>query len=310
MSENENGTALAVKEKAAVSLSDVFGSVASFEAAQRIGKMLSTSSMVPDTYKGENHVGDCVIALEMANRIKMNVVSVMQNLYVVHGKPAWSSQFLIACINASGKFSPLRYLMEGAENADSFGCRAWATDRSGEKLVGPLVTVAMAKLEGWHGKNGSKWKTMPELMLRYRAATLFARLYSPELTMGMMTTDEVEDVRDFTPAAPPVVVDSPAAPAPGQSKLGARLAKAKKAEEVPVVEDSNTDLEPVKTAAPATEEPSPEMVDLMKRIAPFQSGFPRKTRSAAVEMGLDPEHLSSAPVEAIRSLVAKLEATT
>jgi len=302
MSENENGTALAVKEKAAVSLSDVFGSVASFEAAQRIGKMLSTSSMVPDTYKGDGNVGNCVIALEMANRIGMNVVSVMQNLYIVHGRPAWSSQFLIACINASGKFSPLRYLMEGSENADSFGCRAWATDRSGEKLVGPLVTVAMAKLEGWHGKNGSKWQTMPELMLRYRAATLFARLYSPELTMGMMTTDEVEDVRDFTPGIAPVVADSPAAPAPGQSKLGARLAKAKKAEEVAPVEE----VKPIPKPEPV--EPSEEVQKLIGKLMPFESGFPTRFARECVDLHLNAREWKVAPEEALVTLLDRLEA--
>jgi len=301
--DKQNGAALAVREKTAavVSLSDVFGTVASFEAAQRIGRMLSTSSLVPDTYKGDGNIGNCVIALEMANRIGMNVISVMQNMYIVHGRPAWSSQFLISCINASGKFTPLRYLMEGKEGDDSWGCRAWAQDRSGEKLVGPLVSVAMAKMEGWYGKNGSKWKTMPELMLRYRAATLFARLYSPELTMGIMTADEVEDVRDMVPAAPASVVEPPPVPAPGKSRLGARLAKAKKAEEAPAPDKEQE----------ATPEPSvpqdPERDDLISRLMPFFNGFPKRFRSVAVDLGLDPDEWQTAPVDAMRSLLAKLD---
>jgi len=301
--DKQNGAALAVREKTAavVSLSDVFGTVASFEAAQRIGKMLSCSSLVPDTYKGDGNIGNCVIALEMANRIGMNVISVMQNMYIVHGRPAWSSQFLISCINASGKFSPLRYMMEGEEGKDSWGCRAWAQDRSGEKLVGPLVSVAMAKMEGWYGKNGSKWKTMPELMLRYRAATLFARLYSPELTMGIMTADEVEDVRDMIPAAPASIVEPPPVPAPGKSRLGARLAKAKKAEEAPAPDKEQE----------ATPEPSvpqdPERDDLISRLMPFFNGFPKRFRSTAVDLGLDPDEWQTAPVDAMRSLLAKLD---
>jgi hypothetical protein len=116
----------------------------------------------------------------------------MQNLYIVYGKPAWSSQFLISCVNASGKFSPLRYALTGT--GDDLGCVAWATDRANEKLESPRVTIGMAKAEGWFSKNGSKWKTMPELMLRYRAATLFARLYAPELTMGIQADDEIIDI--------------------------------------------------------------------------------------------------------------------
>lgn len=169
-----------------------FSSPTSFENAQRMAKLLCASSIVPDSYKA--NVSDCVIALEMANRIGANPLAVMQNLYIVHGKPAWSSQFLISCVNTSGKFTPLRYRMTGEAGTDSYGCVAWAKDRSGETLESPEVSITMAKAEGWYTRNGSKWRTMPELMLRYRAATLFARLYAPELTMGMSTDDEIIDI--------------------------------------------------------------------------------------------------------------------
>lgn len=42
-------------------------------------------------------------------------------------------------------------------------------------------------------ENGSKWKTMPQLMLRYRAASFFSSLNCPELTMGIYTKEEIED---------------------------------------------------------------------------------------------------------------------
>ena len=129
---------------------------------------------------------------------------VMQNLYIVHGKPAWSSTFLIACINASRKFTPLRYRMTGEKGTDTYGCVAWAIDRDGEKLESPEVTIGMAKAEGWYGKTGSKWKTMPELMLRYRAATFFARTYVPELTMGIQTQDEIIDITPVSAESVPV----------------------------------------------------------------------------------------------------------
>ena len=187
----ENSAALAAPLAASGGVS-IFSDIAAFEAAQRMVKPLAASNLVPDTFRG--NVGDCMIALEYAQRIGASPLMVMQNLYVVHGKPAWSSQFLIACANKSGKFSPLRYRMTGKEGTDSFGCVCWAIDASGETLDSPEVTVGMAKREGWYGKNGSKWQTMPSLMLRYRAATLFVRLYAPELTMGISTDDEVRDI--------------------------------------------------------------------------------------------------------------------
>jgi len=170
-----------------------FGSLDFFKAAQRMAQMLCSSSIVPETYRGESHLGDCVIALELANRIGASVLAVMQNLYLVYGRPAWSSQFLISCLNASGKFSPLRYRMSG--KGEEYGCTAWAKDKAdGEVLEGPQVTISMAKAEGWFDRKGSKWQTMPELMLRYRAATLFARLFAPELSMGIMSDQEIVDI--------------------------------------------------------------------------------------------------------------------
>ena len=188
-----------------------FSCPSAFEQAQRMAKLLTSSSIVPQSYR--DNIADSVIALEMANRIGANPLAVMQNLYIVHGRPAWSSQFLISCINASGKFTPLRYKMTGTRGSDEWGCFAWAVDKSGERLEGPEVTIGTAKAEGWLQKNGSKWKTMPELMLRYRAATLFARLFAPELTMGIQTDDEVIDispiVTDPVRAAKPAKVTPP-----------------------------------------------------------------------------------------------------
>lgn len=184
--ESEVNTTLDVERAGA------FSSPAAFETAQRMAKLLTSSTIVPQTYR--ENLADTVIALEMANRIGANPLAVMQNLYIVHGRPAWSSQFLISCINASGKFTPLRYEMAGEKGSDSRSCVAWAVDKAGERLEGPMVSIDMAKAEGWYNKSGSKWKTMPELMLRYRAATLFARLYAPDLTMGIHCDDEIIDI--------------------------------------------------------------------------------------------------------------------
>lgn len=188
-------TAIAnIEQQSSVEFS-AFGSMGHFETAQRMAKLLSSSSIVPESYRGEGRVGDCTIALEIANRIGASVLAVMQNLHIVHGRPAWSAQFLISCLNASRRFSPLRYRITGDRSNDTWGCVAWATDRAGEVLESPEVTIAMSKAEGWFQRNGSKWKTIPELMLRYRAATFFTRLYAPELTMGIQTDDEVIDVK-------------------------------------------------------------------------------------------------------------------
>lgn len=166
-----------------------FNSQSSWELANRIGKAFAASSLVPEQYR--NNVANCIVALEMANRMGASPLMVMQNLYIVHGNPGWSSKFLIACFNQCGRFTSMRYEW----TADRSGCRAWAVEKStGERIDGPTVSTEMAKLEGWSTKANSKWKTMPELMLMYRAAAFLIRTYAPEISMGLRTDDEIIDM--------------------------------------------------------------------------------------------------------------------
>lgn len=182
----------------------------SFEFMQRQAQMLASSALMPKefsivgcpTAEKATKIANVMIALEMANRIGASPMMVAQNIYIVHGKPSWSSTFIIAAINGCGRFSAMKFEMTG--EGDNRTCIAKATEKlSGDVLDSPPVSIEMAKSEGWYGKSGSKWKTMPELMLRYRAATLFGRLYTPEILMGMRAVEELEDTEDAKIVAPP-----------------------------------------------------------------------------------------------------------
>jgi hypothetical protein len=176
-------------------LTETAAPLSSFEMAQRQAKALSASDLVPQQYK--NNVANTLVALEIANRIGASPLMVMQNLNIIHGRPSWGSSFIIAAINGSGKFTALRFVGDLAKGIKAV-CQEKAT---GELLEGPTVTMDMAKAEGWLDKAGSKWKTMPELMMRYRAAAFFGRLYAPEITMGMHSTEEVVDIQHEEPRA-------------------------------------------------------------------------------------------------------------
>lgn len=205
---------------------NVFGSANGFEAAQRMAKGLASSSLVPTAYQG--NVANCLIALELASRIGTSTFMVMQHLHVIQGRPSFSASFQIATVNACGRFTPLRFEEVGELGTDTYGMRAVATDKaSGEALIGDSVTWAMVKAEGWLSKSGSKWKTMPGQMFRYRAAAFWARVYAPELLMGLATADEVEEVA--APVERAAQPSTPALSAPssrvGMSALEAALAE-------------------------------------------------------------------------------------
>lgn len=223
-------------------------------SVQRMAKALASSTLVPDAYRGEANLGNCIIALELSQRIGASVMAVMQSMVPIHGKPTWSASFLIATVNSCGRFSPMRFRWVGKEGTDEWGCRAYAVERdSNLELVGALVNINMAKVEGWYGKSGSKWKTMPEQMLQYRAGAFWCRTYAPEIALGMHTSEEVQD----TPAAQQVVQSVTATvsssivdvtPTPAEPKPR----KKKEVEAIAIVE-------PPATPAP---EPAPEIVEV------------------------------------------------
>ena len=205
-----------------------FGTVEAFELLQRQGLMLSKSSMLPDAFK--NNVADCSIALEMSARMGNTVspLSILQSIVPVFGKPTFEAKFIIGLLKARCGYRRFDYEMSGevgdagevrrTQKLDRTGkpvldkkgnpiydneiiragrtCLAYAIDRDGNRLDGVPVSMAMAKVEGWYDKNGSKWQTMPELMLRYRAATFFKNIHCPEITMGFRSTDEAADMVD------------------------------------------------------------------------------------------------------------------
>lgn len=171
----------------------VFAGIQQFENAQRIAKALASSALVPKEYQGQSGLANVLVAMEIAGRMALSPLQVMQNLHIIHGRPSWSSQFIIAMINGCGRFSPLDYELSG--EGETLSCFAYATDlASGKVLRGPVVTMAMAKREGWATKTGSKWVTMPDLMIRYRSAAFWGRLYVPEYLVGMKTQEEVIDI--------------------------------------------------------------------------------------------------------------------
>jgi len=220
-----------------------FSSMDEFVAAQRIAKGLIQSTLVPKEY--QDNLANVMVALELAARIGASPFAVMQNIDMIHGRPSWRATFLIATVNACGRFTPLRYRFEGKSGTDAWGCRAYATDKeANEECVGALITIALAKSEGWSKKSGSKWKTMPEQMLMYRSAAFWTRVYAPELSLGMHTRDELVDAGDLR------VVQGGPHGSPGAPSLGERLAQSRQERSEP---------NPPKPDAPAEPEVKPEV---------------------------------------------------
>ncbi len=276
-----------------------FNTYRGFQAMHHMAESLANSTIIPEAFRNTimvkdrydqqakkwlfrpeanpNGVSNCIIALNMAQRLGADPMMIMQNLYLVDGRPSWSSQFIIAAINSSGRYSPLRFDITGGDEeveipyavtewvynqatkkkepvesnqtarVKNYKCVAWVVEKAtGERLESTPITMEMAVKEGWYQKNGSKWQSMPEQMLRYRAASFFGRIYAPDLLMGLRTQEEeMESIIDITPEPAPQeapqtldsikqnVVKEVAADAPAEEKPK-RSRQPKAVEEAPV----------------------------------------------------------------------------
>ena len=192
---NEEKTLAVVEQTTELTTNSVWENKDAFNQILRAADMLSKTSIIPQSYQGKPQ--DCFVAIEMANRMGVSPMVVMQNMYVVKGKPSWAGQACTMLINSCGKFKDVKHVYTGEKGKPNRGCYVTATRISdGSQVDGVEVTMQMAQSEGW--TSNSKWRNMPELMLAYRASAFFARVYCPEAMMGVQTAEEVYDA-DSTP---------------------------------------------------------------------------------------------------------------
>ena len=195
MNENEEKGVAIVEQATQLTTNSVWENKDSFNQLLRAAQMRSQTSIIPQSY--QNKPQDCFVAIEMANRMGVSPMVVMQNMYVVKGKPSWAGQACTMLINSCGKFKDVKHIYTGEKGKPNRGCYVTATRISdGSQVDGVEVTMQMAQSEGW--TSNSKWRNMPELMLAYRASAFFARVYCPEAMMGVQTAEEVYDA-DSTP---------------------------------------------------------------------------------------------------------------
>ena len=191
--QNKEQTALAVKEPTqnpnAVTM---WNDAKLYNQSLAMAQTLSKSEIIPQSYKGKP--ADCLIAIDIANRLGLSPAIVMQNSQIVRGNFTWRGSACKAMIDGCGRYQKTRYVYVGEEGKDSYGCYLEAIDNDGDIIKGVPVTIAMAKKEGWYNKDGSKWQSMCDLMLKYRAAAFFMRTECASIAMGFLTKEEVEDI--------------------------------------------------------------------------------------------------------------------
>lgn len=174
--------------------------VKKFELEQRKAKAFIATDFFPTHLRKGNetaNIGTAIIVLDLAQRMNIGALEVAQSIYIIHGKPSFETKFLVARLNSSGL---LKGRLQTIVSPDGNSAHCEAIDaQTGQLLKGTTITMEMARREGWLSKNGSKWQTMPELMMKYRAQSFFINEFFPEVKYGLKTSDEAEDIVTFEP---------------------------------------------------------------------------------------------------------------
>lgn len=139
---------------------DMF-SMRGFALAQRIASAFATSDAVPAQFRSyqlkkvgqqeqwvENPaaMGNCIVAIEVAQAVGMSVTAVMQNADVIEGKLRWSDRFVVAGINASRRFTPLRFDVKNLGPVEATYKEKTGWDNAARK---PIFTERSVKLDNY-----------------------------------------------------------------------------------------------------------------------------------------------------------------
>lgn len=236
---NSNGRLPSVVAAARQAAIDIVGNKEDFEHFQRVAKMYQACSLIPEHLRA--NPANVMVALLMAREMGEEPVVVMQSIYFVKGKAGWAATYMIGRANRSGKFrGGIRWRQTG--QGDSLVVTAAATLADTGEEVTVDCSMKMAKAESW--TDNKKYQSMPDHMLKYRAATMLVRLYAPEVMLGIKTVDELEDVGDYSDADIPTgnlsdIINElpPALPAPTEP---GSLADIMQGDEQPKLRDVST----------------------------------------------------------------------
>jgi len=173
-------------------------SASDFDHVFRIAQIFADSDLVPDYAKKKPQ--NVFIALQMAQRLNIDAMLAIQNIHIIKGRPALSSQMLIGLINASGLIEGVIAFTSNGKDVPDMSVTASAKMKGTEQIISATFSYSQAQAMGV--TQNPPWKTAPELMCRYRAASHLARAYFPQLTLGLGNKEELEELEPLNVTPP------------------------------------------------------------------------------------------------------------
>jgi len=160
-----------------------------------IAVIFSKSQLVADCYRGEQGRANAFVALSLGYDLGISPFMALNEIVVIKGRPSIQGRLAIALINQRAPIIGSIMYEEGGEGDDQF-CEAYCIEKTSKKRLSYRMTMGDAKIAGWLKGDYSYWHKDPKLMLRYRSASYLERTHFPGVLMGLMTTEEIQDINN------------------------------------------------------------------------------------------------------------------
>lgn len=159
---------------------------ATMAEAMELGKLMCMSNFVPKHLR--QAPGDCLAVVLQAQRWGMDPFAVANKTYFVQDRIAYEAQLVTAVLNTRAPLDGrLQVSWEGKDN--------FLTCKVSGKIKGdPTDHTVWQEIGTITVKNSPLWKSSPRQQLAYYTMRMWARLFCPEVLLGVYTEDEVMDM--------------------------------------------------------------------------------------------------------------------
>lgn len=155
--------------------------------AMEVAKLMAAGNFIPPHLRGKP--GDCLAVVMQSARWAMDPFAVGNKTYFVNDRMAYESQLVNAVVNSSNALDGRLSVSWEGEGNDLVCVVSGKLKGDADPKVRrvPIKTITT--------RNSPLWKQDPEQQLAYYATRAWARLFAPEVLMGVYTPDELAEVR-------------------------------------------------------------------------------------------------------------------
>lgn len=156
-----------------------------FAELEKFSHFMALSNFVPKHLRQKQ--ADCLAVLLQSMRWEMDPFSVAQKTYFVNDGMAYEAQLVNAIILARAPLKA-RPKLKWTGEGEGLKCEVSATFKDEDEPA-----VFEAEMKTITTRNSPLWKQQPKQQLGYFATRAWARLYCPDVLMGIYTKEEMED---------------------------------------------------------------------------------------------------------------------